>query len=109
MLSTYKQFERAVEEGNFEYAYQLMSPHYRQVNTVDDLENDEYFLPYAQNEINTIYAVDYNFWNNDASITVNAWRSPTFWYRATDGVALDFEFIDGQWLLTGTYQIYFLY
>ena len=110
VLNTYQQFGHAVKQGNFEYAYQLMSPDFRQLNTVDDLANDDYFLEKALTEINTIYAVEYSFWDNDAYITVDPYSSSslTFWRRPMGGVALNFEYIDEQWLFTGDTMVYIL-
>lgn len=103
VLKTYQDFRQAVRLGNYEFAYQLMSPSYQQTHTVDDLANDDYFLSQASEGINSIYAVEYVFWKRSAYIVTSYDypNPPTFWKRPTQGISLYFEYVDGQWLFTG--------
>jgi hypothetical protein len=103
VLQTCQEFRQAIEQRNYESAYQLMSPAYRKTHTVDDLLDDDYFLSHATEEIDSIYTVEYTFWRNEAYIITGSYftPTPTFWARPTDGVSLDLEYVDGRWLLTG--------
>jgi len=110
VLQTYEEFRQAVEDGNYESAYQLMSPTYRKTHTVDDLVNDHHFLSYVTEEIDSIYMVEYTFWRKEAYIIIDSHPTPrpTFWDRPTQGWSLFLEHIDGRWLFTGEMTYHFI-
>jgi hypothetical protein len=108
VLATYQEFGQAINQRNFEAAYQLMSPDYRQKHTIEDLISSEFFMDYATEHIDSIYAVEYNIWSHRAHIVVDSGFTATLWRRPEEGISLDFKYVDGKWLLTGQTSFYLI-
>ncbi len=106
VLETYHAFGQAIKQGDYEAAYQLMSPEYRETHTINELIGDEYFIEYATKRVDSIYAVEYSVWGHDAFIVADSGFTATIWRRPFVGISLDFDYVDGKWLLTGQTSFY---
>jgi hypothetical protein len=100
----YQQFHQAVNRAEYDKAYSLMSPNYRQKYSVEEFEDDVSLLLSmgALTRIDSPYVADFI---GDQAYIVADERTSLF-YRPVEGIALELEKIDDEWYLIGNYSFY---
>lgn len=99
----YYGFARALHEDNYSTAFSFMSPVYREVKSLEDFEEESYYLYVGDQYENwpplwTIHVQDFG---RKAMINYNAWSYLNF--ERTGSTYLFLEKIDGIWYFTGEF------
>lgn len=105
VLESYHALREAFVSGEYELAFDLMSPDYRQTRTSDEFRSDMSWLQdtNALESVDSIYTVEVK--SREEAFFI-ADPKASYWYRTCYGISLDFEKIDGKWYFTGRTGFY---
>lgn len=104
LLVTYQTLTQAIQQGDFERGFDLMSPNYRQKHSLEDFQRDLDFYQRmdALNPADSIYNV---YVDEDYAMIVADPRA-SIWYRPSAGVSFDVEKIGSTWYFAGKFGFF---
>lgn len=103
ILLAYQDFISATSQGDYQTAYELMTPEYRQNHSVNDFKDyvtSLYEIDVIP-DVDSIYAAECYFLCNHGQIVTTPNLDPSYWQRPVTGWLLELEKINGKWYFTG--------
>lgn len=103
ILLGYQGFISAIDQGDYQTAYELMTPEYRQNQSINDFKDyvaslyDINVIP----DVDSIYAAECSFLCNQGEIVTTPNLDPSYWQRPVTGWLFLLKKIDGKWYFTG--------
>lgn len=99
----YSDFAKALHEDDYSTAFSFMSPAYREAKSLEDFEDDAYYLYVGDQYGNwpPLWTIDIHNFGRKATINYNAWSYLDF--ERTGSTYLFLEKIDGTWYFTGDF------
>ncbi len=107
VIESYLNYHQAVTSQNYEQAYEMMTPNYRQTHSIEDLIADNYFLGQMMASVNSVSKFNVETGSKTKTFIVIG-NKATFWNRPSVGIAVFLEKINGRWYFNGDTAFYLI-